>query len=187
MKKVIASLFVGFLASLEPMTCAMAQSAGTAGQSSGTTGTQDSQMKVLVSSVNALGTNEHNSSAVQIKQAGIELVVLAKGDRVETGSGGRIQLGEKITQLNFVLPAKASERTALQDICIRRFESMQVSNRQMLELTFTGKKAGTGNFVVSKILGCSDVPRSAIKLPKAPAKPKPQPQPKPAKTPAPKK
>jgi hypothetical protein len=179
MKRLIASLFIGLFATVQPTLDATAQGFYNS------EAPQDTQMKVLVSGVNALGSSEHNSSAVQVKQTGIELVILAKGDRVETGSNGKIQLGEKISQLNFVLPGKASDRTALQDICIRRFESMQLSNRQMLELTFSGKKAGTGNFIVTKILGCSDVPRAAVKIPRAPTTSTKQP--KPARTPAPKK
>ena len=143
----------------------------------------DEQVRAIVSTISGLGSGSFNSSAVDVKQKGVELVALGKGDRFTLSKDGKVQISEKIVQFNFVLPQKLGDRTALQDICLGRLEALQQmgSGRQSLELTFTGRRYGVGNYIVSKILGCADVPKAAIRLPK------PTPTPKPVKTPAPKK
>ncbi len=182
MKSVGSKLALALVSVLGFTVAAHAQ-AGFSSSATPTPSAKDEQVRAIVSAISAIGTAGFNSSAVDVKQQGVELVALGKGDRFTLSKDGKVQISEKIVQFNFVLPQKLGDRTALQDICLGRLEALQQmgSGRQSLELTFTGRRYGVGNYIVSKILGCADVPKAAIRLPK------PTPTPKPVTTPAPKK
>ncbi len=183
MKSVSSKLALAVVSVFGFTVAAHGQLMAIANSTTPTTSAKDEQVRAIVSAISAIGTAGYNSSAVDVKQQGIELVALGKGDRFTLSKDGKVQISEKIVQFNFVLPPKLGDRTALQDICLGRLEALQQmgSGKQSLELTFTGRRYGVGNYIVSKILGCADVPKAAIRLPK------PTPTPKPVTTPAPKK
>jgi len=115
-------------------------------------------------------------------------LVTGVGDRFEISKSGQIQRVDSVTQLALMLPSKASGVTFLHELCIDRIKALQSGSngRQAVEVTFEGKRIGTGSFLVSKLLGCADVTKTAtIVAPKPTATPKPTVTPKPVSTPKP--
>jgi hypothetical protein len=180
--KSVGSKFTLALISVLGFTVA-AHGQGMASSATPTASVKDEQVRAIVTAISGIGTAGFNSSAVDVKQQGVELVALGKADRFTLSKDGKVQISEKIVQFNFVLPQKSAEHTTLQDLCLGRLQALQQmgAGKQSLELTFNGRRYGAGNYIVSKILGCADVPKVAIKSPK------PTSTPKPGMTPAPKK
>jgi len=146
------------------------------------------ELKVVMTKISGIGSQKHNTSARAVGVNGVEMLVTGVGDRFEISKSGQIQRVDSVTQLALMLPSKASGVTFLQELCIDRIKALQSGSngRQAVEVTFEGKRIGTGSFLVSKLLGCADVTKTAtIVAPKPTATPKPIVTPKPVTTPKP--
>ena len=141
------------------------------------------QVKVVMTKISGIGSQNHNTSARPVGVAGVEMLVTGTGDRFQFSKSGQIERVDAVTQLALMLPSKPSNLSFLQELCIDRIKALQSGSngRQAVEVTFEGKRIGTGSFLVTKLLGCADVTKTAaIVAPKPTSTPKPTTTPKPA-------
>ena len=142
-------------------------------------------VRALLSKVSSIGTARYNSSAKAASAKGVRMSTLVTGERWTQASGGSFSATEKISQLNFVLPSRMSNVDITTTICLDRLEALRASSstKGRLELNFTGFREGTGNYIVTEVLGCGEVaPVSTQPV----VKPTATPTPKPTATPTPK-
>ena len=137
------------------------------------------ELKVVMTKISGIGSQKHNMSARPVGVSGVELLVTGAGDRFQVSRSGQIERADSVSQLAIVLPSKTSGLSFLQELCIDRIKALQSGSngRQAIEVTFEGKRIGTGSFLVTKLLGCADVTKTATIV-----APKPTPTPKPVAT-----
>jgi len=134
------------------------------------------ELKVVMIKISGIGSQNHNTSARPVGVAGVEMLVTGTGDRFQVSKSGQFERVDSVTQLALILPSKPSSLSFLQELCVDRIKSLQSGSngRQAIEVTFEGKRIGAGSFLVTKLLGCADVTKTA-----AIVAPKPKPTPKP--------
>jgi hypothetical protein len=138
-------------------------------------------LKVVMTKISGIGSHKHNTSARAVNVSGVEMIVIGSGDRFQVSPSGQFSRIESVTQLAIALPSKASGLSMLQELCIDRVKALQSGDngRQAIEITFEGKRIGTGSFLVTKLLGCADVAKTAtIVAPRPTATPRPTAVPK---------
>jgi hypothetical protein len=169
----VASVFAVVFSFLAHGQVVMAQ-----GASSGT-GLAD-ELKVVMTKISGIGSQNHNTSARPVGVSGVEMLVTGTGDRFQVSKSGQFERVDSVAQLALMLPSKPSNLSFLQELCIDRIKSLQSGSngRQAIEVTFEGKRIGTGSFLVTKLLGCADVTKTAAIVAAKPT-PKPTPKPKP--------
>ncbi len=137
------------------------------------------ELKVVMTKITGIGSQKGNTSARPVGVRGVEMLVTGTGDRFEVSKSGQFERVDAVSQLALMLPSKVSGLSFLQELCIDRIKALQsgANGKQAIEITFEGKRIGTGSFLVSKLVGCSDVTKTA-----AIVTPKPTPTPRPTAT-----
>lgn len=178
MKRLFGAIFTG--------VCVSAVALGT-----GVSDAYAEQIKLVINKVTALGSPRHNASAQGAISKDTGLIIRGTGDQVAISKEGKVSFIYKVSQINIALPAKNTDLSFLQALCVNRFNEMQssVAKKAGLEFTFDGKRLGTGVYQVNSILGCADVEASfttaPVKTPTPVATPRPTPRPTPQPTPQP--
>ena len=148
---------------------------------------KEESVRTVISKVSSIGTHSYNSSAKDVSAKGVRMSTLVNGERWVMGSGGNFSATEKVSQLNFVLPARLANADTNTTICLERLEALRLTgSKTKLELNFAGYKQGDGNYIVTNILGCGEIQQPTV-LPAVKPTPKPTSTPRPTVTPAPKK
>jgi hypothetical protein len=114
--------------------------------------------RVVLSNVESLGTAEYNSAGKFVAQKGVSLVAVGSGQVFSMNSAGAFAVTDTVSQINFVLAPRFNLLSTTDQICIDRLKALQAaSSKAKLEISFRGRKLGTGNYLSNDILGCGDV------------------------------